>query len=183
MISREINRNSDPGTGDHQPSAAHQRAAARRPRPKPGEATHQHRAARPGPRAAGPAVQPGADLPDSAVAASRPTRTAAHPRNDLSGGVPGRSRRPDPQSLAVATHPSHLSQTPSQPRSTDPAMHRPLPQASTTGPPPPTTTAAHRSTFATRPARGGAAPTKTRTACSARTSPTAATSACTPPRT
>jgi IS30 family transposase len=34
-ISREINRNSDPVTGDYHPFAAHQRAAARRPRPKP----------------------------------------------------------------------------------------------------------------------------------------------------
>ncbi|GIF44237.1 IS30 family transposase [Actinoplanes xinjiangensis] len=34
-ISREINRNSDPETGDYHPFAAHQRAAARRPRPKP----------------------------------------------------------------------------------------------------------------------------------------------------
>ncbi|WP_407653675.1 helix-turn-helix domain-containing protein [Actinoplanes oblitus] len=32
-ISREINRNSDPGTGDYHPFAAHQRAATRRPRP------------------------------------------------------------------------------------------------------------------------------------------------------
>uniref|UniRef100_UPI0038995E62 hypothetical protein n=1 Tax=Actinoplanes sandaracinus TaxID=3045177 RepID=UPI0038995E62 len=34
-ISREINRNSDPETRDYHPFAAHQRAAARRPRPKP----------------------------------------------------------------------------------------------------------------------------------------------------
>nr|WP_323373839.1 IS30 family transposase [Plantactinospora alkalitolerans] len=34
-ISREISRNSDPVAGDYHPFAAHQRAAARRPRPKP----------------------------------------------------------------------------------------------------------------------------------------------------
>jgi len=34
-LSREINRNSDPATGDYHPFAAHQRAAARRLRPKP----------------------------------------------------------------------------------------------------------------------------------------------------
>jgi IS30 family transposase len=34
-ISREINRNSDPVTGDYHPFAAHQRAAARRLRPTP----------------------------------------------------------------------------------------------------------------------------------------------------
>jgi hypothetical protein len=94
------------------------------PTTQTGEATNQHRAARPGPGAAGSAVEPGTDLPDPLVAASRPARattTVAH-ENGLPGGVPGRSRRPDTRSLAVAAHRPQLPQAPAQPRATDSAV-------------------------------------------------------------